>query len=252
MLMCGKPSRYALRALSAFCLLAIVAFAGRGQPLTFTTFVGPAGGIGSRDGNGSAARFYRLNGIATDSAGNIYVADTRNHTIRMITPAGAVTTLAGSTALAGSGDGTGSAARFNQPTGVATDGSGNVYVADYNNHTIRKITPARVVTTLAGLAGDRGGENGTGGAARFAYPIQVATDRDGNVYVVDSGNNTIRKVTPAGVVTTLAGSAGLSGSADGTGSGARFNNPRGVATDGNGNIYVTDFDNHTIRKITPA
>ena len=106
---------------------------------------------------------------------------------------------------------------------MAVDGSGNVYVADTNNYTIRKITPAGVVSTLAGLAGTSGSADGTGSAARFNYPHGVAVDSSGNVYVADSGNNTIRKITPAGVVSTLAGLAGSSGSADGTGSAARFN-----------------------------
>src|SRR2546428_297097 len=135
------------------------------------------------------------------------------------------TTLAGQAGSGGSADGTGSAARFSCPTGVATDSSGNVYVADSSNYTIRKITPAGVVTTLAGLAGSYGSADGTGSAARFEVPFGVATDSSGNVYVADGGNNTIRKITPAGVVTTLAGLAGITGSDDGTGSAARFNAP---------------------------
>ena len=216
-----------------------------GQALTFTTFAGQ--GPGSADGTGSAARFNDPFGVATDSSGNVYVADSINSTIRKITLAGAVTTLAGLAGTGGSADGTGSAARFNFPIGVATDGSGNVYVGDLFNSTIRKITPAGAVTTLAGLAGSRGSADGTGSAARFASPQGVATDSSGNVYVADSDNNTIRKITPAGAVTTLAGLAGSRGSADGTGSAARFNLPRGVATDSSGNVYVADTFNNTIR-----
>ena len=132
------------------------------------------------------------------------------------------------------------------------DGSGNVYVADTGNNTIRKITPAGVVSTLAGMAGSSGSADGTGSAARFYYPFGVAVDGSGNVYVADTYNNTIRKITPAGVVSTLAGTAGSSGSADGTGSAAQFYYPCGVAVDGSGNVYVADTDNYTIRKITPA
>jgi hypothetical protein len=163
-----------------------------------------------------------------------------------------VTTLAGLAGSTGSADGTGSAARFTEPYGVAVDSAGNVYVADTYNHTIRKVTPAGVVTTLAGLARSIGSADGTGSAARFFYPYGVAVDSGGNVYVADSYNNTIRKVTPAGVVTTLAGLAGSPGSADGTGSAARFTHPFGVAVDSAGNFYVADRDNHTIRKGVPT
>src|SRR5207245_2356847 len=142
----------------------------------------------------------------------------------------------------------GSAARFFYPEGVAVDGSGNVYVADQANFTIRKITPSGVVTTLAGLAGSRGSADGTGSAARFSDPYGVAVDGSGNVYVADTSNYTVRKITPSGVVTTLAGLAGSSGSADGTGSAARFYQPTGVAVDASGSVYVADYGNDTIRK----
>jgi len=189
--------RFTLRVLSGCCLLAATTFTVHAQQLTFTTFAGPAGGPGSADGTGSAARFNLPKGVATDSAGNIYVADADNSTIRKITPAGVVTTLAGSAGLSGSADGTGSAARFNLPKGVATDSAGNVYVADGDNHTIRKITPAGVVTTLAGSAGQSGIADGTGSAARFSGPQGVATDSRGNVFVADTFNNKIRVGRPA-------------------------------------------------------
>jgi sugar lactone lactonase YvrE len=219
-----------------------------------TTFAGSARLAGAVDGTGSEARFNHPSGLATDSGGNIYVADTDNHTIRKITPTGTVTTFAGSARMAGTADGTGNAARFNQPEGVATDSNGNIYVADSVNRTIRKITASGVVTTLAGSAGNRGSSDGTGGAARFHSPAAVATDGDGNIYVSEMFNNTIRKITPSGTVTTLAGTPGFfkTGSADGTGSAARFNNPAGLATDRGGNVYVADWVNATIRKITPA
>lgn len=217
-----------------------------------TTLAGSAGVTGSADGIGAAASFNSPQGIATDSAGNVYVGDTNNHTIRKITPAGVVSTLAGLAGVTGGADGTGATARFAFPRGVAADGAGNVYVADTNNSTIRKITPAGIVTTLAGLAGVDSSVDGIGAAARLCFPLGVATDGADNVYVADWGNNTIRKITPAGVVTTLAGTAPIVGSADGTGAAASFNNPRGIATDSTGNVYVTDTDNHTVRKITPA
>ncbi|MCL5097141.1 MAG: hypothetical protein M1608_06375 [Candidatus Omnitrophica bacterium] len=220
---------------------------------TFTTLAGAAGQeAGSADGVGSAARFYQPEGVAVDGAGNIYVADTYNHTIRKITQDGAVTTLAGLAGKAGSADGVGSAARFYEPEGVDVDGAGSVYVADAWNHTIRKITPDGTVSTLAGLAGKAGSADGIGSAARFYFPVGVAVDSANNVYVGDSDNSTIRRITPDGVVSTLAGQAGALGLADGTGSAARFRWPQGVAVDSAGNVYVADDYNNAIRRITPG
>jgi hypothetical protein len=217
-----------------------------------TTLAGSAGSSGSTDGTGSAARFYFPYGVTVDTAGNVFVADRDNHTIRKVTSAGVVTTLAGSAGSIGSTDGTGSAARFFYPVGVAVDTAGNVFVADEYTSIIRKVTSAGVVTTLAGSAGSRGSTNGTGSAASFYLPSDVAVDTAGNVFVADYANHTIRKVTSAGVVTTLAGSAGSSGNTDGTGSTARFYQPAGVAVDTAGNVFVTDNGNHTIRKVTSA
>ena len=236
----------------ALALLGLAASAGPTQaqysytPYTFTTLAGSVG-YGIEDGTGSAARFYSPHSVAVDSVGNVYITDTYNNRVRKMKPGGVVTTLAGSAGTSGSKDGTRGAARFTQPDGVAVDSAGNVYVADTLNSTIRQVTPAGVVTTLAGLAGTSGSKDGTGSTARFYYPHGVAVDSAGNVYVGDAGNRTIRKVTPSGVVTTLAGLAGSSGSADGTGSAARFNVPSGVAVDGAGNAYVADFFNCTIR-----
>jgi sugar lactone lactonase YvrE len=219
-----------------------------------STLAGAALQSGSADADGSAARFFSPNGAATDSAGNVYVADHGNYTIRKITSSGVVSTLAGTAGQFGSADGIGAAARFHSsfytPGGIATDLAGNVYVADDGNDTIRKITPAGVVSTLAGTAGQPGSADGTGAAARFYFSTGIATDSAGNVYVADNGD-AIRKITPAGVVSTLAGTAGQSGFADGIGAAARFYFPTGVATDSANNVYVADTDNHTIRKITP-
>lgn len=191
-------------------------------------------------------------GVAIDSVGNVYVAGISDNTIRKITPTGVVTTLAGTAGVSGHADGTGKVASFNLPAGLAIDSKGNLFVAESGNNTIRKITPAGVVTTLAGTAGKKGAVNGTGAVARFNHPMAVAIDNAGNVYVADSGNSTIRKITPAGVVTTLAGTSGVEGDSDGTGTDARFFQPNGVATDSAGHIYVADTCNHSIRKITPA
>jgi len=316
-----------------------------------TTLAGVAGTSGSADGPGVSATFNEPASVALDPVGNVFVADAGNNTIRKITPAGVVSTLAGAAAKSGSADGTGAAASFSNPVGlaadlggnvyvadsrndairriapggivtsfkvtvglqpwnvasdgagnlyvvttgaagstiqkitpagamtpfagaaasfefagilasdptlnftyggaVATDAAGNVYVADTFNQTIRKITPAGAVTTLAGTTGAGGHDDGTGAAARFLYPQGIATDGDNNVLVADSGNNTIRKITSAGVVTTLAGLAGQEGNADGSGSAASFSNPTSLAVDESGNIYVADTGNSVIRKVTP-
>ena len=215
-----------------------------------TTLAGSAGQPGSADNPVSAARYYSPNGVALDSAGDVYVADTYNSTIRKVTSDGGVTTLAGSAGQSGSADGTNNTAQFNFPYGVAVDNAGNVYVADSGNNTIRKVTRDGVVTTLAGNAGQPGSTDGANGVALFNYPSGVAVDIAGNVYVADTGNNTIRKVTSGGVVTTLAGNPGQSGSADGAGNAASFYLPNGVAVDNAGNVYVADTGNNTIRKVT--
>ena len=220
-----------------------------------TTVAGTAGVAGSIDGTGTAAQFNNPIGVAVDVAGNLYVGDTDNNTIRKVVAAtGVVTTLAGSAVMSGSIEGTGSAARFKKPIGVAVDTAGNLYVADVGNHTIRKVVvTSGVVTTLAGSVEMIGSSDGTGTAARFYNPSGVTMDGTGNLYVADAGNHTIRKVVAAtGVVTTVAGSANLSGSSDGTGTAARFYNPFGVAVDGSGNLYVTDSFNNTIRKVVMA
>jgi hypothetical protein len=218
-----------------------------GAVITLAGFPGASGGT---DGLGTSALFSQPSGIAADTLGNLYVADSANNTIRKITAGGVASTLAGLAGVSGSTDGQGTNALFSQPQGVAVDNAGNVYVADYGNHTIRKITSGGVVSTLAGRAGTFGGVNGTGTNALFYQPQGVAVDGSGNVYVADSANNTIRLITPAGAVSTLAGAAGTFGSSDGSGTNAQFYQPQGVAVDNAGNVYVADTLNHTIRKIT--
>lgn len=210
-----------------------------------------AGGLGqgSTDGTGIAAKFYLPTGLAIDANGNIYVADEENNKIRMVTPAGVVTTLAGS-GLFYSTDGTGSAASFTGPLSISIDGSGNLLVVE--GQRIRKCTPAGVVTTVAGN-NTIASVNGTGTAASFAYAFESAIDGNGNLYVVEGGSgtsNSIRKITPAGVVTTFAGN-GSSVDVDGTGTAAGFNYPVGITADSLGNLYVTEFGGNNIRKITP-
>jgi hypothetical protein len=215
----------------------------QGSPLSLTgvvtTLAGTIGTSGTANGTGAAARFYYPDGITTDGT-NLYVADSYNHTIRkVVISSGAVTTLAGTAGTSGTANGTGAAARFYYPYGITTDGT-NLYVADTNNYTIRKIViSSGAVTTLAGTAGTSGTANGTGAAARFYYPDGITTDGT-NLYVADTNNYTIRKIViSSGAVTTLAGTAGTSGTTDDTGTNARFYYPYGITTDGT-YLYVAD------------
>ena len=159
------------------------------QTYVFSHHAGTLGGGGSADGTGSAARFQSPYGIAVDAAGTLYVADSANHTIRRVTASGVVTTLAGLVGAVGSADGTANAARFYQPQGIAMDAAGTLFVADTFSSTIRRVTASGVVTTVAGLAGALGSEDGTGSAARFQYPSGLAVDAAGTLYVADTGNS---------------------------------------------------------------
>ena len=220
-------------------------------PYTFATIAGENGVFGSANFVGPS-RLNNPSGTAVDGSGNVYIANAGANTILKMTPAGVVTTFAGQAGVAGSTDGMGSAALFNLPIGVAVDKNGNVFVADTGNDTIREITPAGVVTTLAGQPGTPGSTNNNNPSlATFTHPYGVAVDGNENVYVADTGNGLIRMITAAGVVTTLAGS-GAFGFANGTGTAAVFYNPCGVAVNGNGIVYVADTYNNSIRQITPG
>ncbi|MGZ3763753.1 MAG: NHL repeat-containing protein [Mucilaginibacter sp.] len=259
-----------------------------------------SGAAGSADGKGTAASFFDPAAVAVDKNGNIYVADKENNLIRKISPQNVVTTIAGRTekneeyggrfpvfdyptglavdasgtiyiadsfhdkirkigadgkivVLAGNGtpgsnDGPGKAATFFVPEGIALDAKGDLYVADTYNNLIRKISKAGVVSTIAGRT-RKGNSNGKGTAASFFHPEALTVDKDGNIYVADSGNNLIRKISPAGMVTTLAGN-GTRGVKNGDVKQASFFRPMGIAADTLGNIYVADYQNNAIRKIT--
>ncbi|HEY1662175.1 MAG TPA: choice-of-anchor Q domain-containing protein [Verrucomicrobiae bacterium] len=204
---------------------------------------------GSLDGTGTNALFGAPWGVCVDSSGNLYVADYENNNIRKITSAAVVTTLAGPVNSSSYLDGTGNNARFNNPSGVTLDSAGNVYVADSQNQVIRKITTAGVVSTLAGLVGTPGEQDGNGNLARLLVPYSVAIDGSGNVYVADNfPTGKIRKITPAGVVSTIAGT-GVSGYLDGPTNIAQFSSPAGITVDQSGNVYVAEQDYNTIRMI---
>jgi len=202
---------------------------------------------GFTDGPATLALFNSPAGIAVDNLGNVYVGDYGNHLIRKITPNGFVTTIAGSAGVTGSTNGPATTALFNSPYGVAVGSSGNVYVTDINNRLIRKISGG-IVSVLSG-SGKKGDANGKGIDASFGAPSGVAVDSVGNVYVADTSNNMIRKITRRGVVIAFAGS-GKKGSKNGIGMAASFNSPYGIAVDSSGNVYVADTGNNLIREIT--
>jgi hypothetical protein len=222
-----------------------------------STIAGLAGSSGSADGTNSDTRFNHPFGVAVDSGGDLYVADTGNNTIRKLAQEGTnwvSSTIAGLAGSSGSADGTNSDARFDVPIGAAVDGGGNIYVVD-GNSTIRNLTLVGtnwVSSTVAGLAGSLGSADGTNTNARFNDPVGVAVDSASNLYVADTGNNTIRKLAQEGsnwVSSTIAGLPSGPGSADGTNTAARFSGPTSLAVDGAGNLYVADS---TIRKLTPV
>lgn len=249
------------------------------QPIFFINILAgnDDGAQGSTDGSGTIASFKYPDGLTTDASGNIYVADNGNNEIRKISPGGLSSALAsvtnpGGIAIDGNGNTyftdlaggsvsklttggnvTTFASGFNQPYGMVIDGTGNLYVADQLNNVIKKITPAGVVTTIAGTIINSfpiTPVNGPANSATFHSPAGIAIDATGNLYVADTNDNMIRKITPGGVVSTLAGS-GSPGMTDGTGAAASFWAPTGITVDASGNVYVADKNNHIIRKVTP-
>ncbi|MGZ3874336.1 MAG: NHL domain-containing protein, partial [Mucilaginibacter sp.] len=215
-----------------------------------TTIAGSTNNAGYADGQGAAALFNGPGEMAVDGSGNIYVADENNNVIRKVTPAGVVTTFAG-TGARGSADGTLTTATFDQPTGLVFDGAGNLYVSDFNSNIIRKITPSGFVSTFAGTVNQSGKTDGTGAAARFWGPGYLVTDPTGNIYVSDFNNNMIRQITLTGTVSTVAGT-GAAGLTNGNAAIATFNGPQGMAFDVSGDLYVADQNNYVVRKITPS
>jgi sugar lactone lactonase YvrE len=215
-----------------------------------STFAGQPLLTGTANGLGTNVLFNDPAGMAVDASGNLYVADSANHAIRRLATNGMAGTFAGQLGVAGTLDGSGTNAQFNTPSGLAFDHSGNLLVTDTGNATLRKISPAGNVTTLAGVAGESGYAEGAVGVALFGAPLGIAIATNGNIYVADGGNHVIRLLT-GGTVSTFAGNPGVWGSTDGLGTNAQFNAPCGLAFDAGGNLFVSDANNHTIRKITP-
>lgn len=209
-----------------------------------TTFAG-TGSAGFLDGTGASAKFFYPAGMAIDANDNLYIADYSNHKIRVITPAGVVSTYAGT--VAGNADGNNTTARFNGPTGVCLDSSGNLYVADYGNHKIRKVDTSGMITTLAGN-GTAGSADGTTTSATFYYPSIIASNSNNELFVTDQNNHKIRKITATGAVSTFAGT-GVAGANDEKASSSTFNSPTGIVIGANDKMYIADYANHKIRKI---
>ena len=211
-------------------------------PYTISTIAGSAlSGSGYYDASGSSAIFNQPYGIAVDSSGNLFVADSGNYVIRKITPAGLVTTIAGQAGNSSSTDGTGISATFGTIKGITIDSSGNLYVTDSSNNTVRKITVNtwNVTTLVASTSG-------------LKSPTGITVDSSGNLYVSDSGNYVIRKISSSGSISTLAGTVGKSGISDGIATTATFAYPAGIAVDSSGNVYVCDYNASTIREISPS
>ena len=233
----------------------LVRFAYPTVPRLVFTVAGMPHAAGANDGTGTVARVRAPYGVAVDDRSRVYISDSGNHTIRrgvFDPPKGefTITTIAGAAGQSGSADGIGNGARFNDPAGIVIDTAGNVYVADRGNHTIRRITSAGQVSTIAGVAGQSGHRDGAGSQALFNRPVGVAVDGWGNVLVTEEANHTVRKIAPNGRVTTIAGQPGAAGDADGVGANARFNRPAMLAVRADGTIWIADAGNGKLRRAT--
>jgi streptogramin lyase len=227
-----------------------------------STVAGLAQAIGSNDGTNTEARFHLPSGITVDASNQLYVADTANSTIRKIVQQGTnwvITTIAGSPppAIGDFVDGANQDALFDYPYGISVGGSGKLYVADFGNNAIREMVQIGTnwqVTTIAGLSGAQGGNDGPGNIATFYNPADVTIDKTGNLYVTDQSNSTIRKIVPSQTewtVSTIAGQVLKTGSADGVGTNALFKKPWGITVDRSGNLFIADYSNSTIRQGIP-
>ncbi len=238
-----------------------LAISANAQNNIISTFAGTGkAGYAGDSGSAVSAELNQLTGVAVDGYGNVYIADQVNNCIRMVNPAGIISTFAGNYTMGPgySGDGgPATAAELNQPVGVTTDASGNVYIADEDNNRIRKVNALGIISTIAGTgkAGD-GGDGGQDTAAELNGPWGVAFDAAGNMYIADLYNNRIRKVNAAGIISLFAGTEALTGPGyagdGGPATAARLNYPSRVAFDASGNVYIADEYNNRVRKVNAA
>ncbi len=256
-----RSNRCPFRGVPALAILLLVGLVGWVPPSfaqqRFYTISTVAGIYPIGDGGpATSALLYSPSGVAVDSAGNLYIADTDNHRVRKVTPDGVITTVAGDGAAGFRADGVPAAsARLSGPRAVAVDGAGNLYIADRGNDRIRRVTPAGIISTVAGGGGPRGfgGDGGPATRAQLNLPENVAVDAAGNLYIADTGNHRVRKVSPDGVITTVVGTGTAGFNSDGgLGPQTQLNGPNDVAVDAFGNLYVADRNNHRVRRVTPA
>ena len=231
-------------------LLLLVALRLQAQD-SVTTIAGRPGLSGAINGTGSNALLGDPAAVVVDARGNCFIADSSNHAIRKVSPNGLVTTFAGRLGASGYANGIGTNAQFDTPSGLVFDSNGNLFISDSGNNIIRKITPSGVVSTFAGLAGSGGFLDASSSSALFDSPLGIAVSSDGSVFVADSGNHCIRKISKE-IVSTFAGYPQVWGSANGIGTNAQFNGPCGLKFDAQGDLFVSDANNNTIRKITPG
>ncbi|GIV44182.1 MAG: hypothetical protein KatS3mg035_1305 [Bacteroidia bacterium] len=241
-----KKEVYKLVILLFFCLSHFIQAQDYEEKISVETFAG-SGIEGFKDGPSLEARLRSPNGIAVDAQGNVYFADSRNHRIRKVTTEGQVITIAG-TGLSGNSTGKGTQSMLNWPAGVAVDKNGNVYIADYGNHCIKKLLPNGELILLAGN-GLPGYKDGKASEALFNKPIGVYVDYTNNLYVIETKNHTVRKIDSDGEVTTIAGKGGIPGFKDGYGNQSRLDTPIGMCMDRYGNFYIVDGNNSAIRKL---
>ncbi|MGP8214928.1 MAG: T9SS type A sorting domain-containing protein [Bacteroidia bacterium] len=214
-------------------------------------------GTANYSGNGVAATSAELNnpsGVATDAAGNLYIADYENNRVRVVETSGIIVTIAGNATQGYSGDGgIATAAELNNPSGVALDASGNLYIADQGNSCVRKISTSGIITTIAGNGTQGTGNGGAATAQELNWPTGVAVDGSGNLYIADADNNRVCKVTTSGTLSIYAGTdvAGFSGDG-GAATAAELNSPNGVVVDASGDVYIADYANNRIRMVNSS